>query len=85
MIIENGLPRELSGKEAATTNNRMEVTAVIEALKEIAKESEIVVYSDSTYVINTMIKNWKRNKNKDLWDLLDREMAGRKVRWKWVK
>jgi ribonuclease HI len=39
VIIENGLPRELSGKEAATTNNRMEVTAVIEALKEVAKES----------------------------------------------
>ena len=85
VIIENGLPRELSGEEAATTNNRMEVTAVIEALKEVAKESEIVVYSDSTYVINTMMKNWKRNKNKDLWDLLDREMAGRKVRWEWVK
>ena len=85
VIIENGLPRELSGKEAATTNNRMEVTAVIEALKEVAKESEIVVYSDSTYVINTMMKNWKRNKNKDLWELLDREMAGRKVRWEWVK
>ena len=85
VIIENGLPRELSGEEAATTNNRMEVTAVIEALKEVAKESEIVVYSDSTYVINTMMKNWKRNKNKDLWELLDREMAGRKVRWEWVK
>jgi cyclic pyranopterin phosphate synthase len=85
VIIENGLSRELSGKEADTTNNRMEITAVIEALKEVPQESEIVVYSDSTYVINTMVKNWKRNKNTDLWDLLDRQMSGRKVKWEWVK
>jgi len=85
VIIEDDISTELSGKEADTTNNRMEVTAVIEALKKISKESEIIIYSDSTYVINTMVKNWKRNKNKDLWDLLDRQMIGRKVKWKWVK
>ena len=85
VIIEDDITTELSGKEADTTNNRMEVTAVIEALKKISEESEIIIYSDSTYVINTMVKNWKRNKNKDLWDLLDRQMVGRKVKWKWVK
>ena len=85
VIIEDDITTELSGKEADTTNNRMEVTAVIEALKKLSQESEIIIYSDSTYVINTMVKNWKRNKNKDLWDLLDRQMIGRKVKWKWVK
>ena len=85
VIIEDDISTELSGKEADTTNNRMEVTAVIEALKKISQEAEIIIYSDSTYVINTMVKNWKRNKNKDLWNLLDGQMVGRKVKWKWVK
>ena len=59
--------------------------AVVEGLRNISDKSEVAVFSDSTYVINTMTKNWKRNKNKDLWDLLDQEVTSRAVSWHWVK
>ena len=63
----------------------MEIMAVVEGLRNISDKSEVAVFSDSTYVINTMTKNWKRNKNKDLWDLLDQEVTSRAVSWHWVK
>ena len=68
-----------------TTNNRMEITAVIEALKTLRTGINVKIYSDSTYVINTMTKNWKRKKNQDLWILLDSEAALRNLEWEWVK
>ena len=63
----------------------MEIMAVVEGLRNISDKSEVAVFSDSTYVINTMTKNWKRNKNKDLWNLLDQEVTSRAVSWHWVK
>jgi ribonuclease HI len=54
-----------------TTNNRMELLAAIKALTEYKSEDNIVVYSDSTYLVNTMMLGWKRNKNHDLWTQLD--------------
>ena len=76
--------KSISGAEVETTNNRMELKAVIEALKEIPKNSEIDLYSDSTYVLNGLsnwINGWKKNgwktsskkavANKDLWQQLD--------------
>ena len=63
----------------------MELTAVIEGLKKISKNTPVKIFSDSTYVINTMTKNWKRNKNKDLWNLLDNQVLDRKIEWQWVK
>ena len=90
--------KELCGGAAETTNNRMELSAVIEALNALKRPSDVTLYTDSTYVKDGVTKwmtNWKRNgwktaakkpvKNKDLWVLLD-EAAGRHdIAWKWVK
>ena len=90
--------RELCGGETQTTNNRMELTAAIEALQALKHPTEITIRTDSEYVRNGITswiqgwkaKNWRRGKNKpvknaDLWKRLD-ELAGRHVvRWEWVK
>ena len=87
IIFESGEEKEISGSELETTNNRMEITAVIESLeiKELNIEDKVKIYSDSTYVINTITKNWKRNTNNDLWDKLDNLLEKRIVEWEWVK
>jgi len=90
--------RELRGSEAHTTNNRMEMTAVIVAMESIAAASEVHVTTDSQYVKNGITQwmfNWKRNgwrtadkkpvKNIDLWQRLDAAVAAHKVHWHWVK
>ena len=85
VIFENGEKKQLHGSEENTTNNRMEVTDVLEALRSIPRNAAVRIFSDSTYVINTMTKNWKRKKNQDLWTLLDNEVGPRNVEWEWVK
>ena len=98
IIIQNEKNIELFGGENETTNNRMELMAVIMALKEISSELELTIYTDSKYVqkgISEWIKNWKVNnwrssskkpvKNKDLWIVLDEEVGSRKINWEWVK
>ncbi|MDB2353799.1 ribonuclease HI [Candidatus Pelagibacter bacterium] len=88
----------ISGKEKNTTNNRMELLAAIMALKKIKSNSQITIYTDSTYVKNGITEwmfNWKKNdwktaskkpvKNKDLWIKLDKLCEKNKVSWKWVK
>jgi ribonuclease HI len=90
--------RELWGGEPATTNNRMELTAVIEALSAIKASSQIVLYLDSEYVrngITSWIHNWKRRgwktadnkpvKNVDLWQRLDALAQTHQIEWRWVK
>jgi len=90
--------RELSGFSENTTNNRMELLAVIEGLKFIEPNMEIIITTDSQYVkngINQWIINWKRNgwktaskkpvKNKDLWVELDSLVQNKQIKWKWVK
>ena len=90
--------RELSGGEALTTNNRMELLAAISALETLAKPSEITVVTDSAYVKNGVtewIHGWKRNgwrtagkdpvKNAELWQRLDQAQARHKVQWRWIK
>ncbi len=90
--------RELSGGEALTTNNRMELLAAISALETLAKPSEITVVTDSAYVKNGVtewIHGWKRNgwrtagkdpvKNVELWQRLDEAAARHKVQWRWIK
>ena len=89
---------ELSGYENSTTNNRMELTAVIKSLEYIQNPVEINIFTDSKYVmdgINSWIKNWKKNnwktsnkkpvKNKDLWEKLDSLTINQKIKWTWVK
>ena len=75
--------------EVHTTNNRMELKALIEGLKEAEKlypnEKIIDVYSDSSWVLNTLKLNWKRNKNLDLWAELEPHLKGKKFSWNWVR
>lgn len=91
MLIRDGEQKVISGGEPRTTNNRMELMAAIKGLEaaEMAIDhlppQEIVIYSDSQYLINTMTKGWKRNANLDLWERLDRLVKGQKVTWKWVR
>ncbi len=98
IIIEPTGEREIVGYEKSTTNNRMELKAVIEALKEIEVNSQISLFSDSKYVIDGItkwIKNWKINdwkttdkkeiKNLDLWMDLDKLTSKFKITWNWVK
>ncbi len=90
--------RELSGGEADTTNNRMELLAAINALEVLSRESALTITTDSAYVKNgveSWIHGWKRNgwrtadkkpvKNIDLWQRLDAAQARHKVTWKWIK
>ena len=98
LILENGDERELSGGEAETTNNRMELKAAIEALKATSNAKAVSIYTDSQYVkngITTWMAGWKRNgwktsakkpvKNKDLWEALDEATRAREIEWRWVK
>lgn len=78
-----------AGGTIYTTNNRMELLAVIEGIKafekNFPKETDLEVHSDSSWVVKTMTENWKRKKNLDLWDLLTPLLAGKRIRWVWVK
>ena len=88
---------ELSGGEAHTTNNRMELMAVIEGLKKLKRVSAVTVYTDSRYVMDGASKwilGWKSKgwktadrkpvKNEDLWRRLDEEMSRHTMEWRWV-
>ena len=90
--------KELSGADAATTNNRMEMMAAIAALESLTFPCEVDVYTDSNYLrqgITEWIFNWKRKgwrtadnkpvKNDDLWKRLDKITTGHRIRWHWVK
>lgn len=95
----NGVEKELSGGDADTTNNRMELTAVIEALKALKKSCNIILYTDSRYVMDGVTQwmpNWKQNgwrtanknspvKNIDLWQSLESLLEKHKIKWIWVK
>ncbi|MBK1646261.1 ribonuclease HI [Thiocapsa imhoffii] len=90
--------KELFGGERQTTNNRMELFAVIHALEAMKRPVCIEVVTDSQYVkqgVEAWMPRWKRNgwrtagrqpvKNRDLWERLDQALAGHQVRWTWVK
>jgi ribonuclease HI len=85
VIDPDGSTRALSGANPSTTNNRMEITAAIEALRAFAPGATVIVRSDSQYVVKTMTLGWKRKENLDLWLQLDAEAARRKVIWEWVR
>jgi ribonuclease HI len=93
-----GHERELFGGEASTTNNRMELTAVIEGLRALTRPVPVTLHVDSQYVMNgvtSWLAGWKRNgwhtadkkpvKNRELWQALDDELSRHRVRWVWVK
>ena len=90
--------KELFGGEAHTTNNRMELTAIIQGLAALTRPCAVVIYTDSQYVKNGMekwIHGWKKNgwktaskqpvKNEDLWQQLDRLAAQHQIQWQWVR
>jgi ribonuclease HI len=98
ILAFNGTEKEIFGGEPATTNNRMELTAVIRALESLTRACEVDVYTDSQYVqkgISEWISSWKRRgwktadkkdvKNVDLWKRLDELAAAHRVKWHWVR
>jgi len=98
LLRSKGKEKELYGGEAATTNNRMELTAVIRALEALKRPSRVHLYTDSQYVqkgISEWVHGWKRKgwmtvdkkpvKNVDLWKRLDELNAQHEVEWKWVR
>jgi ribonuclease HI len=85
LIDPAGGSTEFAGTDPSTTNNRMEITAAVEALRRVPVGAPITLHSDSQYVIKTMTSGWRRRENLDLWPLLDQETARRRVRWEWVR
>ena len=98
LLRAKGVEKELWGGEADTTNNRMELTAVIRALEALKRPSRVRLYTDSQYVqkgISEWIHSWKRRgwlttdkkpvKNVDLWRELDALAAKHSIEWHWVK
>ena len=98
VLLYNGHRRELSGGERATTNNRMELQAVIAAMEVLKRPCHVTIHTDSVYVMKGMTEwlvQWKRRnwrtaskqavKNVELWQRLEQVLAPHKVRWRWVK
>jgi len=98
ILIDKNEPINLNGGSINTTNNRMELTAAIEALKYFTERSIINLHTDSKYVkegIETWIVNWKKNgwkttskkpvKNKELWIKLNNQIEQHNIHWQWVK
>ena len=98
LLLAGQHEREISGAEAATTNNRMELTAVIRALEALKRPIEGAIYTDSQYVRQGVLEwmpNWKARgwktadkkpvKNQDLWQTLDALVARHNLEWHWVK
>ena len=98
LLRSGGTERELYGGEADTTNNRMELTAVIRELEALKRRCKVRLYTDSQYVqkgISQWIHDWKRRgwrtadkkpvKNEDLWRRLDELAGAHEVEWHWVR
>ena len=98
LLIWRGVEKELSGGEAHTTNNRMEMLAAIRALQSLKRPVPVILVTDSTYLkdgITKWVAGWKKNgwktaakkpvKNQDLWQELDAVLKHCQVEWKWVK
>ncbi|MDE0841267.1 MAG: ribonuclease HI [Porticoccaceae bacterium] len=98
LMRHDGTEKSLCGGELETTNNRMELTAVIEALTALKRPCNVILSSDSTYVlkgIQEWLPNWKKRnwktaakkpvKNVDLWRQLDDRIQGHQIDWRWVK
>ncbi|HVB49824.1 MAG TPA: ribonuclease HI, partial [Burkholderiales bacterium] len=98
LLRTSGIEKELCGGETATTNNRMELTAVIRGLESLKRRCKVRAYTDSQYVhkgISAWIHDWKRRgwrtadrkpvKNLDLWQELDALAAAHEIEWHWVR
>jgi len=98
ILRAGGREKELTGGERATTNNRMEMMAVIEGLAALKQPSAVTLHTDSLYVLkgaSEWLPGWKKNgwktsdkkpvKNDDLWRLLDVELSRHEIKWQWVR
>ncbi len=98
LLISGKHQRTMHGGDPETTNNRMELTAAIEALNALKNPSQVILHTDSKYVmdgINDWMPNWKKRgwktaakkpvKNKDLWQALDEAVERHEIDWRWVK
>jgi len=98
LLIAGHHRRTMHGGDPETTNNRMELTAAIEALNALKRSRKVILHTDSKYVmdgINEWMPNWKKRgwktsakkpvKNKDLWQALDEAAARHTIQWKWVR
>jgi ribonuclease HI len=98
ILRAGGSEKELLGYKKKTTNNEMELTAALMGLKALNKSCEVILVTDSDYLVKGItewIKGWKKNnwrtaakkpvKNRELWEAIDKEAAGHKVRWVWVR
>ena len=98
VLLYNGHRREMSGGDAETTNNRMEMMAVIQALESLKRPCSVMIYTDSVYVmkgITEWIEQWKKRgwktaakkpvKNVELWQRLEQAVSPHDVKWTWVK
>ena len=98
LLIAGERRKEVSGAEAATTNNRMELKAAIEGLSALKRRCQVLLYTDSKYVlqgITQWLPQWKARgwrtaarepvKNQDLWERLDAAAAAQDIEWHWVK
>ena len=98
VLLYNGHRREMSGGDAETTNNRMEMMAVIQALETLKRPCSVKIYTDSVYVMKGMtewIEQWKKRnwktaakkpvKNVELWQRLEQATSRHDIKWQWVK
>ncbi|MDE1169874.1 MAG: ribonuclease HI [Verrucomicrobium sp.] len=98
VLVSGGARKEISGGDPATTNNRMELTSAVEALRTLKEPCRVLFHTDSQYLrqgITSWIASWKRKgwvtaaktpvKNADLWRELDAAAAPHRIEWRWVK
>ena len=99
ILLHGSTEKEISGGDATSTNNRMELTAVIEALKQLKRPCAVTLITDSEYVKNAFTQGWLKNwlkrgwktadkkpvKNQDLWEQLVVQTDLHQIEWKWVK
>jgi ribonuclease HI len=98
LLVAGETRKEVSGSEADTTNNRMELTAAIGGLKALKRRCAVRLYTDSKYVLQGVtewLPKWKAHgwrtaarkpvKNQDLWEELDAAVAAQDIKWHWVK
>ena len=98
LVIDGSLTAEINGHKSMTTNNQMELTEAIIAVKFVGNNESVTIYTDSNYVIKGItdwINGWKKNnwvtakkeavKNSDLWKELDELSKNKKINWTWVK